>query len=166
MSHLNYFFTIKSWKMKHSYLRAAMLDIGEWIREWNPGEDVVILLWCRGLQWRGDVVPTAQLHKNRRKVRSFYWCYWQKLSFCSNFSSFFYCMQSILSLFNQKGPESLNLQPPWLFLCQNMFGKINNIYHKPWASSRTKPLCPTATRRVQVGHVTKVRGQKSWRHQT
>lgn len=49
--------------MKHSYLRAAMLDIGEWIREWNPGEDVVILLWCRGLQWRGDVVPTAQLHK-------------------------------------------------------------------------------------------------------
>lgn len=68
-SHLDDFFTISRWIMKHSYLRAAMLDNGEWIREWYPGEDVVILLWwlCKGLQWRGGVVPTVQLHGKRRK---------------------------------------------------------------------------------------------------
>lgn len=68
-SRLDEFFTISRWITKHSYLRAAMLDNGEWIREWYPGEDVVILLWwlCKGLQWRGGVVPTVQLHGNRRK---------------------------------------------------------------------------------------------------
>lgn len=62
---INYLLMIKIWIMKHTYLRAAMLDIGEWTREWNPGEVVILLWWlCRGLQWRGDMVPTAQLHKS------------------------------------------------------------------------------------------------------
>lgn len=33
-SRLDDFFTISRWITKHSYLRAAMLDNGEWIREW------------------------------------------------------------------------------------------------------------------------------------
>lgn len=58
--------------MKQTYLRAAMLDIGEWIREWNPGEVVILLWWlCRGLQWRGDMVPTAQLHKTKTATKQY-----------------------------------------------------------------------------------------------
>lgn len=38
------------------------------MRECTPGEDDIILFWwlCRALQWRGELVPTAQLHRSRK----------------------------------------------------------------------------------------------------
>lgn len=39
-------------------------------------------------------------------------------------------------------------------------------HHIPWSSSRAKTICPTATRGVQAGDITEVRGQKAWCHQT